>query len=241
MTYKFIKRNLMFSMIILIFLLFTTGCKSRYVDAQGIHCWTSGIRTHRTGTIVYEVYSEPTKIIDEFSYWDKDNIVLNIKLGWDESRKNSLYPDSYSFRGYHELVTFAMYISWDPLCGGFFEYSDYKNPDDKMYIGEIDKDIFLSDVYRAEPGESRLFYKKKANFDEDNKGFDFKITSEIIDITLSGMYNNHGQFKLNLVPVFYDPDTRKYKVTFFGSRDGINVSISSEFIEDYLTHVHVII
>ena len=232
MTYKFIKRNLMFSIIILIFLLFTTGCKSRYVHDQGIHCWTSGVRAGRSDTIVYEVYSEPFKIIDKRSYWNKENVVLNIKFGWDEKRKYKLSPNLND-----ELVTFAMYISWDTLCRGAFEYSDYKNPDDKMYIGEIDKDIFLSDVYRAEPGESRLFYKKKANFDEDNKGFDFKITSEIIDITLSGMYNNHDCFMFNLAPVYYKSDTNKYIVDFFLRFDGVNICLSDEDVEDQLIHL----
>lgn len=88
MTKFFLKRGFILKKIILITLLFILVISFsgyRRKNNTELHYWTTGDVTYQTAEIIYEIYGDPTKIIDGF-YFEKNDIVLNIKYGWNEEK-----------------------------------------------------------------------------------------------------------------------------------------------------------
>ena len=76
-------KKILVSLFLLVFGLCLVGCKIE--ENTELHFYTRPHTTYQIADIIYEMYGEPTKIIDGF-YFEKNDIVLNIKYGWNEER-----------------------------------------------------------------------------------------------------------------------------------------------------------
>lgn len=196
-----------------------------------------------TPQIIYNVKIVPTKVVKNKAYWDKDNIVLNVKYGWTPILyiydENNISDDN-DFENY-ELVTFATYIvygsyldydaydSWENL---FYDLKDYRDPIDGVLVEEIPKDVFLSEDYEVFFGRQYLFKKDEpAIFNENNKAKPFKIDSSIIKALQD---NNYTSFKFICAPVYQNTITGEYRLDFKRKFNGFKIDV--EFIDDqYVT------
>lgn len=211
----------------LIFLLFIltisfSGC--RKIDTTEIRDWTYDNVSYQKAEIIYEIYSEPRKIIDGYRYWKKDDIVLNIKYGWNEEKIE------YTFTHYendnYKLICFASYIYVEighqnignSVC------DDYKNFENSIFIEEIEKEVFLSDYYKANIGKKSFFYTKKPTFSNENEGIKLKLTSDYIEWIEESTFNYNKEFHFSVVPVYYNLTTNKYNLDFGGKYDGIKIT-----------------
>lgn len=125
----------------------------------------------------------------------KNDIVLNIKYGWNEARIESLL-NSVDNKQY-ELICFASYIYLErqpsnSIC------DDYKNFEKSILIEEIDKEVFLSDYYKANLGESNFFNSKPPIFSKENEGIKLKLTPEYINWIEESTENYSKNFILQL-------------------------------------------
>ena len=105
----------------LMFIMCLAGCERE--EKTELHFYTKPNVNYQMAYIIYEIYGDPTKIIDGF-YFEKNDIVLNIKYGWNEARIESLL-NSVDNKQY-ELICFASYIYLErqpsnSIC------DDYKN------------------------------------------------------------------------------------------------------------------
>ena len=144
-------KKILVCMFLLVFGLCLVGCERE--KKTELHFYSREHVTYQIGAILYEIYGDPEKIIDGF-YFEKNDIVLNIKYGWNEEKIEWIIPSVDSKQ--YELICFAIYIylEQDPLntiC------DDYKNCENSIFIEEIDKEVFLSDYYKANFGKGNFF------------------------------------------------------------------------------------
>lgn len=89
----------------LIVIICLAGCKIE--EKTELHFYTRPNTNYQMAYIIYEIYGEPTKIIDGF-YFEKNDIVLNIKYGWNEAKIESLLNGANNKQ--YELICFGSYI-----------------------------------------------------------------------------------------------------------------------------------
>lgn len=176
----------------LMFIMCLAGCERE--EKTELHFYTKPNVNYQMAYIIYEIYGDPTKIIDGF-YFEKNDIVLNIKYGWNEARIESLL-NSVDNKQY-ELICFASYIYLErqpsnSIC------DDYKNFEKSILIEEIDKEVFLSDYYKANLGESNFFNSKPPIFSKENEGIKLKLTPEYINWIEESTENYSKNFILQL-------------------------------------------
>ena len=88
-----------------IFIMCLVGCKIE--EKTELHFYTKPHVNYQIAHIIYEMYGEPSKIIDGF-YFKKNDIVLNIKYGWNEAKIESLLNNVDNKQ--YELICFGIYI-----------------------------------------------------------------------------------------------------------------------------------
>ena len=157
---------------------------------------------------------------DRYAYFEKNDIMLNIKYGWNEARIESLL-NSVDNKQY-ELICFASYIYLErqpsnSIC------DDYKNFEKSILIEEIDKEVFLSDYYKANLGESNFFNSKPPIFSKENEGIKLKLTPEYINWIEESTENYSKKFYFAVVPIYYDSINNKYLLDFGSKYDGIEI------------------
>ena len=193
-----------------------SGCKE---DSNRLQFWTSmGIDVGPSCDIIYELDSEPTKIIKGEKYWDRENAILNIKFGW-----NSWHGNNFE-RNECILVTFGIYLLYDESANDFHIYDDYYSHEDGFLIGKIEKEEFITEKYSATLGERIIFSCRRPTFNIENEGFELKINSELIE-KINKENRESIDFKFIVVPVYLVPETGKYKVSYGGMYDGIRISV----------------
>ncbi len=221
--------------LLIICLCFITGCRKQYPNSYTY--WTTGATYKQYANIIYDVNSTPLKDYEGYPCWDINNIVLNVKIGWNEQRNEKEFEYYNEGEENFQLVTFASYIMSHYLIEGLYDYSDYKKPNDGIFISEIDKDVFLSDVYKAKLGESSFLHTDKPTFNKENLIFPVTIPSELIDQYIINKNLESKNFKYCLAPVYKNLTTGEYRVDYMGQYDGVRLSITftsdSELI--YLT------
>lgn len=201
----------------LMFIMCLVGCKIE--EKTELHFYTRSHTNYQIAGIVYEMYGEPTKIIDGF-YFEKNDIVLNIKYGWNEERIEFLLNCVDDKE--NELICFASYLYLErpplnPRC------DDYKNFENSIFIEEIDKEVFLSDYYKATFGESHFFKPDPLMFSEENEGIKLQLTPEYIKWIEESTEHNLKRFYFAVVPVYYDSINNNYYLDFGAKYDGIEI------------------
>lgn len=204
--------------ITLIFILYLTGCKIK--EKTELHSYTKPNISYQIADILYEIYGDPTKIINGF-YYEKDDIVLNIKYGWNEATIEYFLNSIYNSNQY-ELICFATYIYLERQPSNTF-CDDYKNFEKSILIEEIDKDVFLSDYYKANFGERQFFNSKPPIFSKENEGIKLKLTPEYIKWIEESRKWDRKIFYFAVVPICYDSINNKYKLFFGAKYDGIEI------------------
>ncbi len=195
-----------------------SGCRKK--DTTKFHYYTRVHRNYQKADIIYEIYSNPSIIIENRAYWKKDDIVLNIKYGWNEERVQPLFSD-LDGRNY-KVVCFAIYLYLDRKAG-IELCDDYKNFNKGILIGEIEKEVFLSDYYKAKLGKDNFFYADKPTFSPENEGIKLKLTPEYIKFIEESTDNNAKEFHFSFVNVYYNFNDNTYALDFFGKNDGIYI------------------
>ena len=169
--------------------------------------------------IIYELYGDTTKIIDGF-YFEKDDIVLNIKYGWNEEKIEYSFAnveiDNYKLICFVSYICLERYRSYNPC-------DDYKNFDKSILIEEIDKEVFLSDYYKANFGKSNFFKSEPPIFSEENEGIKLKLTPEYLNWIVESTENYSKKFYFAVVPIYYDSINNKYLLYFGSKYDGIEI------------------
>lgn len=201
----------------LMFIICLAGCKIE--EKTELHFYTTPNVSYQIAHIIYEIQGDPTKIIDGF-YFEKNDVVLNIKYGWNESRIE-FFLNSVDDKQY-ELICFASYIYLERqpvncIC------DDYKNFEKSIFIEEIDKDIFLSDYYKANFGESNFFKSSPPIFAEENEGIKLQFTPEYIKWIEESTEHYTKRFYFSVVPIYYDSINNYYYLDFGGKYDGIEI------------------
>ncbi len=193
------------------------GCHKK--DPTKFHDWTTGNISYQSADIIYEIQSTPKEIINGFPYWEKDNIVLNIKYGWNAGKGISFeeifeHPEL-------ELVCFASYIYWDyehtKIC------NDYKKLENAILIEEIEKEIFMLDYYKANLGKGNIFYVSEPKFSTENPGLKIELIPEYIDL-IEKITNGYKDFRFAVAPIYYNSTNNEYVVDFAGEYDGFRIS-----------------
>ena len=210
-------KKILVSLFLLVFGLCLVGCKIE--ENTELHFYTRPHTTYQKADIIYEIYGDPTKIINGF-YFEKNDIVLNIKYGWNEERIELLLNNVDNKQ--YELICFASYIYLErkpsnPLC------DDYKNFENSILIEEIDKEVFLSDYYKANFGESNFFKSDPPMFSEENEGIKLKLTPEYIKWIEESTEHYTKRFYFAVVPIYYDSINNNYYLDFGGKYDGIEI------------------
>lgn len=210
-------KKILDSMFLLVFCLCLVGCERE--EKTELHFYTKPNVNYQIAHIIYEMYGESSKIIDGF-YFEKNDIVLNIKYGWNEEKID------YSFTNVendnYKLIGFASYIYLErqpvnSIC------DDYKNFEKSILIEEIDKDIFLSDYYKANFGESNFFKSSPPIFSEENEGIKLQFTPEYIKWIEESTEHYTKRFYFAVVPIYYDSINNNYFLDFGGKYDGIEI------------------
>ena len=201
----------------LIFIMCLIGCKRN--EKTELHFYTRPHTNYQIAGIIYEIYGDPTKIINGF-YFEKNDIVLNIKYGWNEARIDFLL-NSVDDKQY-ELICFASYIYLErqpsnPLC------DDYKNFEKSILIEEIDKEVFLSDYYKANYGKGNFFNPTLPIFSKENEGIKLKLTPEYINWIEESTEHYSKTFYFAVVPIYYDSVNNNYLLDFGAKYDGIEI------------------
>ena len=200
-----------------IFIMCLVGCKIE--EKTELHFYTKPHVNYHSAEIIYELYGDPTKIIDGF-YFEKDDIVLNIKYGWNEEKIE------YSFANVeidnYKLICFVSYICLERYRG-YNPCDDYKNFDKSILIEEIDKEVFLSDYYKANFGKSNFFKSEPPIFSEENEGIKLKLTPEYLNWIEESTENYSKTFYFAVVPIYYDSINNKYLLYFGSNYDGIEI------------------
>ena len=201
----------------LMFIMCLVGCEKE--EKTKLHFYTRPHTNYQIAGIIYEIYGDPTKIIDGF-YFEKNDIVLNIKYGWNESRIE-YFLNSVDDKQY-ELICFASYIYLErqpenSIC------DDYKNFEKSILIEEKDKEVFLSDYYKANFGESNFFNSSPPIFSEENEGIKLKLTAEYIKWIEEQIEHYSKRFYFAVVPIYYDSINKKYFLDFGSKYDGIEI------------------
>ena len=210
-------KKILVSMFLLVFGLCLVGCKIE--EKTELHFYTRPHTNYQIAGIIYEIQGDPTKIIDGF-YFEKNDVVLNIKYGWNESRIE-FFLNSVDDKQY-ELICFASYIYLErqpvnSIC------DDYKNFEKSIFIEEIDKDIFLSDYYKANFGESNFFKSSPPMFSEENDGIKLQFTPEYIKWIEESTEHYTKRFYFAVVPIYYDSINNNYFLDFGSKYDGIEI------------------
>ena len=203
--------------ICLMFIMCLVGCKIE--EKTELHFYTRPHTNYQKADIIYEMYGDPTKIINGF-YFEKNDIVLNIKYGWNEERIELLLNNVDNKQ--YELICFASYIYLErkpsnPLC------DDYKNFENSILIEEIDKEVFLSDYYKANFGESNFFKSEPPIFSEENEGIKLQLTPEYIKWIEESTEHYTKRFYFAVVPIYYDSINNNYYLDFGSKYDGIEI------------------
>ena len=146
--------------------------------------------------------------------------ILNIKYGWNEERIEFLLNCVDDKE--NELICFASYLYLErpplnPRC------DDYKNFENSIFIEEIDKEVFLSDYYKATFGESHFFKPDPLMFSEENEGIKLQLTPEYIKWIEESTEHNLKRFYFAVVPVYYDSINNNYYLDFGAKYDGIEI------------------
>lgn len=208
-------RKIIIILLLIISVVGLSGCTKK--DSTKIHSWTSGSISYQLAEIIYEIYAEPIEV-DNGCYFEKDDIVLNIKYGWNEDKIENPFLD-YE-RNNYKLICFATYFY---LQQANRMVDDYKNIEDGILIEEIEKDVFLSDYYRAKLGKSCFLYTEKPTFSKENEGIKLKLTSKYIEWIENSTNKSSKEFKFAVFAVYYNYNTNKYEL-YDGDRfDGIEI------------------
>ena len=210
------KKTIAFFMCLIV-IIGLAGCKIK--EKTELHFYTRPNTNYQMAYIIYEIYGEPTKIIDGF-YFEKNDIVLNIKYGWNEAKIESLLNGANNKQ--YELICFGSYIYLErqpsnSIC------DDYKNFEKSILIEEIDKEVFLSDYYKANLGKSNFFNSKPPIFSKENEGSKLKLTPEYINWIEKSTENYSKKFYFAVVPIYYDSTNNKYLLSFGSKYDGIEI------------------
>lgn len=210
------KRIIAFFMCLIV-IICLAGCKIE--EKTELHFYTRPNTNYQMAYIIYEIYGEPTKIINGF-YFEKNDIVLNIKYGWNEAKIESLLNGANNKQ--YELICFGSYIYLErqpsnSIC------DDYKNFEKSILIEEIDKEVFLSDYYKANLGKSNFFNFKPPIFSKENEGIKLKLTPEYINWLEESTENYSKVFYFAVVPIYYDSTNNKYLLSFGSKYDGIEI------------------
>lgn len=92
-----------------------------------------------------------------------------------------------------------------------------------ILIEEIDKEVFLSDYYKANLGKSNFFNSKPPIFSKENEGIKLKLTPEYINWIEKSTENYSKKFYFAVVPIYYDSTNNKYLLSFGSKYDGIEI------------------
>ncbi len=200
-----------------IFIMCLVGCKIE--EKTELHFYTKPHVNYQSAEIIYELYGDPTKIIDGF-YFEKDDIVLNIKYGWNEEKIEYSFAnveiDNYKLICFVSYICLERYRRYNPC-------DDYKNFDKSILIEEIDKEVFLSDYYKANFGKSNFFKSEPPIFSEENEGIKLKLTPEYLNWIEESTENYSKKFYFAVVPIYYDSINNKYLLYFGSKYDGIEI------------------
>lgn len=212
-------KKILVSMFLLVFGLCLVGCERE--ENTELHYYTKAHVNYQNSEIIYELYGDPLKIIDGF-YFEKDDIVLNIKYGWNEEKID------YSFTNVendnYKLICFASYIYLELERHFSHETcNDYKNLDNCILIDEISKEDFLSDYYRVNLGKSTFLKTDPPIFSKENKGIKLELTPEYIKWLEESTDNYSKTFCFSVVPVYYDSINNQYELDFGAKYDGIEI------------------
>ena len=210
-------KKVLVSIFLLVFGLCLVGCKIE--EKTELHFYTRPNVNYQIAGIIYEIQGDSTKIIDGF-YFEKNDVVLNVKYGWNES-KIEYFLNNVDDKQY-ELICFASYIYLErqpvnSIC------ADYKNFEKSIFIEEIDKEIFLSDYYKANFGESNFFKSSPPMFSEENEGFKLQLTPEYINWIEESTEHHTKRFYFAVVPIYYDSINNNYFLDFGSKYDGIEI------------------
>lgn len=194
-----------------------SGCER--VKKDGLHYYTRPHTNYQIAHIIYEIYGNPTKVIDGY-YFKKDDIVLTIKYGWNEEKIESLL--NFHDKKQYELICFASYIyldrqSLNNIC------DDYKNFEKGILIEEIEKEVFLSDYYKANFGKGNFFKSTPPIFSEENEGLKLKLTPEYIKWIEESTERYSKIFYFAVAIIYYDLINNVYLLDFGDDYDGIKI------------------
>lgn len=193
------KKILCLIIVLISTMFFVAGCRKPDNPTE-LHEWHTDENDKRTA-IIYEVKSVPTEIVDGNLYWDIDNVQMEFKFGWYEKRNPDFILENESL----ELACFAAYFFWpeDEWNKYSYNYDDYKNPTNAIFLKEISIDEFLSDKYKANYGKSSGFLKTNPPiFNELHESLIIKLSQEVFKISEEKHLNNSNSFRFGVTPVY---------------------------------------